>query len=124
MKKRYAFTDEEKDVLNKFQYFSIPFIFSSGEYSGYLQYFDLAQFVCWDILKGAPIDESFYQMMVAEEDDNAVPIEKEKLNSRDLEFLNLYYRFEDILKKYHVAKESTIAKWRELRRIHFGACRH
>lgn len=121
MKKRYDFTDEEKDVLNKFQYFSIPFIFSSGEYSGYLQYFDLAQFVCWDILKGAPIDECFYQMTL-EYDDTAVPIEK--LNSRDLEFLNLYYRFEDILKKYHVAKESTIAKWRELRRIHFGACRH
>lgn len=48
---------EVKDVLNKFQFFSIPFIFRSGEYNGYLLYFDLAQFVCWDILKGAPIDE-------------------------------------------------------------------
>lgn len=97
--KKYKLTDEEKDIVNKFYHYNIPFIFKSGEYSGYMQYFELIDFeVCYALLKGKQIDEKIYQMIVSE----GVDIKKEKLDNYALEYFNLYLLIETLVRKYHV----------------------
>lgn len=96
--KKYRLTEEEKEVVNKFCNYSIPFIFKSGEYCGYMQYFEYVNFeACHDLLKGKPIDEKVYQMVVLE----GTNIEKDKLDGRALEYFNLYLVIEDLIRKYH-----------------------
>lgn len=96
--KKYNLTEEEKAVLNKFCKYSIPFIFKSGEYCGYMQYFELVNFeICSALLKGKRIDEKIYQMIMSQR----VDIIKEKLDSYALEFFNLYLLVENIVKKYY-----------------------
>lgn len=95
---KYNLTEEEKAVVNKFCKYSIPFIFKSGEYCGYMQYFELVNFeICPALLKGKRIDEKIYQMIVSE----GLDIIKEKLDNYALEFLNLYMLIKNLIKKYH-----------------------
>ncbi len=95
---KYNLTEEEKAVVNKFCKYSIPFIFKSGEYCGYMQYFELVNFeICSALLKGKRIDEKIYQMIVSE----GLDIIKEKLDNYALEFLNLYMLIKNLIKKYH-----------------------
>ena len=96
--KKYNLTEEEKAVLNKFCKYSIPFIFKSGEYCGYMQYFELVNFeICSALLTGKRIDEKIYQMIMSQR----VDIIKEKLDSYALKFFNLYLLVENIVKKYY-----------------------
>lgn len=96
--KKYKLTDEEKDIVNKFCHYTTPFIFSSGEYSGYMQYFELIDFeVCFVLLEGNRIDEKIYQMIISE----GVDIKKEKLDNYALEYFNLYLLIEKLVRKYH-----------------------
>lgn len=88
--KKYNLTDEEKAVVNKFCKYSIPFIFKSGEYCGYMQHFELVNFeICSALLEGKRIDEKDYQMIMSQ----GVDIIKEKLDNYALEFFNLYVVF-------------------------------
>lgn len=96
--KKYNLTEEEKAVLNKFCKYSIPFIFKSGEYCGYMQYFELVNFeICSALLKGKRIDEKIYQMIMSQR----VDIIKEKLDSYALEFFNLLFAWLKYSKKYY-----------------------
>ena len=42
--KKYNLTNEEKEIVSKFRHYSIPFLFKSGKYCGYLQYFEFVDF--------------------------------------------------------------------------------
>ena len=96
--KKNTLTEEEKAIVNKFCKYSIPFIFKSGEYCGYMQYFELINFeVCPALLKGKSIGEKIYQTIVLER----VDIEKEKLDDYARGFLNLYLHIVDLVIKYH-----------------------
>ena len=96
--KKYNLTEEEKAIVNKFCKYSIPFIFKSGEYCGYMQYFEWVNFeICSALLKGERIDEENYQMIMSQ----GVDIIKEKLDNYALEFFNLYLLVENIAKKYY-----------------------
>ena len=95
---KYKLTEEEKAAVNKFCKYSVPFIFKSGEYCGYMQYFELVNFeICPALLKGKRIDEKIYQAIALRE----VDIIKEKLDNYALEFLNLYLFIKHLAKKYH-----------------------
>lgn len=95
--KKYKLTEKEKNIVNKFEHYSIPFIFKSGEYCGYMQYFELVNFeICYALLKGKRIDENAYQIMLQGDD-----IKKEKLDNYALEFYNLYLLVKNIAKKYY-----------------------
>ena len=99
--KKYNLTEEEKAVVNKFCKYSIPYIFKSGEYCGYMQYFEFVNFeICSALLKGKRIDDKIYQMIMSQ----GVDIIKEKLDSYALEFFNLYLLVENIIK-------NTIDSW-------------
>lgn len=94
---KYKLTEEEIAVVDKFCKYSVPFIFKSGEYCGYMQYFELVNFeICPALLKGKRIDEKIYQMAVAQE----VDIIEERLDNYALEFLNLYLFIKNLVKKY------------------------
>ena len=94
---KYKLTEEEIAVVDKFCKYSVPFIFKSGEYCGYMQYFELVNFeICPALLKGEGLDEKIYQMAVAQE----VDIIKEKLDNYALEFFNLYLLIKNLVKKY------------------------
>ena len=94
---KYKLTEEE-DVVNKFHKYSIPFIFSSGKYCGYMQYFELVDFeICPALLKGKNIDKEIYKIIVLE----GVDIIKEDLDNNALEFYNLYLLIQDLVKKYY-----------------------
>lgn len=42
--KKYNLTKEEKEIVRKFCKSSIPFVFTTGEYWEYMQYFELVAF--------------------------------------------------------------------------------
>lgn len=96
--KKFNLTEEEKTVVDEFCKYSIPFIFKSGEYCGYLQYFELINFeICPALLEGNRIDEKVYRMVVLQ----GVDIAKDKLDNYALEFLSLYLHVENLVKKYY-----------------------
>ena len=98
--KKYKLTEEEKDTVERFCRHSIPYVFKSGEYFGYLQFFELVDFeVCYDLLSGKNIDEKIYQTIAFEESHSA--IKKRKLDEKALEYYNLYLQIRNIVKKYH-----------------------
>lgn len=95
---KYKLTKEEREVVIKFHKYSIPFIFSSGKYCGYMQYFELVDSeICSALLKGKNIDRRIYQMITLE----GVEVIKEDLYSTALEFYNLYLLVEELVKKYY-----------------------
>ena len=95
---KYNLTKEEKCIVNKFHKYTIPFIFSSGKYCGYMQYFELIDFeVCHALLKGKIIDKKIYNMIILE----GVDITKEDLDKNALEFYNLYLAIVRLVKKYN-----------------------
>ena len=94
---KYKLTEEEKALVDKYHKYSIPFIFKSGEYCEYMQYFELVDFeICPALLKCKSLDEKICQMIVSQEMD----IIKEKLDNNAVEFFNLYLLIKDIIKKY------------------------
>lgn len=94
---KYNLTNEEKDIVNKFRKFSIPYIFKSGKYCGYMQFFESIDFdVCLALLKGKNIDRKIYNIIVSE----GTEIKKEDLDKNALEFYNLYLTIEKLVKKY------------------------
>lgn len=95
--KKYKLTEEEKDIANRFCNYSIPFIFKSGEYNGYMQYFELIDIeVCYALLKGERIDGKVYRLI-----EFGVDIDKEKLDDYALEYYDLYLQVEGLVKKYY-----------------------
>ena len=99
---KYKLTEEENDIVNKFRDYSIPFIFKSGKYCGYMQYFEFVDFeICNILLKGGNIDEEIYKMIVLEDLDYNPKIIKAELDNNSLEFYNLYLLIKDLVKKYY-----------------------
>lgn len=100
--KKYNLTNEEKEIVCKFRHYSIPFLFKSGKYCGYLQYFEFVDFeICEMLLNGTKISEDDYKMIISEDIDYNIQIKKEELDKNSLEFYNLYLLVKDIVKKYY-----------------------
>ena len=99
---RYRLTNYEREMVCKFRNYSIPYIFKSGEYCGYMQYFEFIDFeICYLLLNGKPIGESNYKIIFSEELDDNKKIQRDKLDKNALDFYNLYLSIEEIVKKYY-----------------------
>ncbi len=100
--RKYNLTREEKDIVNKFYHYSIPFIFKSGKYCGYMQYFEFMQIeICYRLLKGKEIDEKTYKMVVYEDLDYNPQINIAELDNNSLVFYNLYLLIKNLVEKYY-----------------------
>lgn len=100
--RKYNLTREEKDIINKFCNYSIPFIFKSGKYCGYMQYFEFINFeICNTLLKGKEIGKETYMKIVLEDLDYKPQINIAELDNNSLSFYNLYLLIKSFVEKYY-----------------------
>ena len=88
----------EENVICKFEKMSIPYIFKSGIYCTYMQYFEIIIFdVCSSLKRGKFIDFQTYETIC-----NQPPIDFDILDEYSLSFVKCYLEVMDITKKYHL----------------------
>ncbi|MBR2339706.1 MAG: hypothetical protein IKA74_02605 [Clostridia bacterium] len=99
--RKYKVTKEERDVIKKYQNYSIPFTFKAGKFLGYMQYFEYIDFeICYILLKGKAISEKNYDFIFHNMPDEQ-EIEKQ-LDDYAKEFYNCYLEIKRIVKKYYM----------------------
>lgn len=99
---KYNLTREEKEIVNKYCNYSVPFIFKSGKYCGYMQYFEFINFeICNTLLKGKEIGEGTYKKIVLEDSDYNPQINIAELDKNSLAFYNLYLLIKNLVEKYY-----------------------
>ena len=95
--RKYRLMVSEKNIICKFEKMSIPYIFKSGIYRTYMQYFEIVIFdVCYSLKQGEYLDLKIYETLC-----NQPSIDFNKLDEHSSNFVECYLKVLDITKKYH-----------------------
>ena len=95
--RKYKLTDVEENIICKFEKMSIPYIFKSGIYGTYMQYFEIIDFdVCSSLKNGKYIDFQTYEIIRQQP-----TIDFDILDEYSLSFVKCYLIVMDITRKYH-----------------------
>lgn len=96
--RKYRLLASEKNIVCEFEKKSIPYIFKSGIYSVYMQYFEIVVIdVCYSLKKGEYIDSQTYETLC-----KLPSIDFNTLDEYSLDFVRHYLKVIDITKKYHL----------------------